>query len=447
MAPIRFLPPGFQGVRRHETTATKPHHLVDRAGELGGRVGRGSRRASPRRPGCEEPGEGQLAHRRRRQPAHGVAEERDPHLDRQRQEHEAAVEASVRQPAPPDAQPLPAPHRHRRDDRAGAEGNSRRGRRLRQHLRRRRRDRHAALVAEVRQHVRRTAGRPRRRRAVPRRIDRDARHRPDRHGGQVPRLCGVVGRTAAHARRGNRYRRRAARAISPAQRKALRAEPLEGRHLHDDGAGLRRESERVLRLRPGDEEGRSVLARQRRPVAAHRSVDWQGRNGLRGIGRRRLLSRASDLRPVDHRREAEPADQGARVEGLVYAVERLLAAQARSRHERHRAGLRLQGQGVPGPVEQGVPPVAARHERARRRGSSHAGLSHAAHLQRGRQLRRHRYVGRARDVGGDERHALDSRAVLGPEALAVHRADRVRRRRPRRGRRLQDGRQGRQRWC
>ena len=161
----------------------------------------------------------------------------------------------------------------------------------------------------------------------------------------------------------------------------------------------------------------------------YRPVDWQGRHGLRGFRRRRLLSRTPDLRAVDHRREAEPADQGARVEGLVYAHERLLAAQARPRHERHRTRLRLQGKGVPGPVEQGVPPVAARHERARRRGSSHAGLSHAAHLQRGRQLRRHRHVGRAGDVGGGERHALDSRAVLGPEALAVHRADRIRRRR------------------
>ena len=155
------------------------------------------------------------------------------------------------------------------------------------------------------------------------------------------------------------------------------------------------------------QEGRSVPARQRRDLAPHRSVDWQGRNGLRRVRRRRLLSRAPDLRPVDHRREAEPADQGARVEGLVHADERVLAAQARPRHERDRAGLRLQGQGVPGPVEQGVPSLAARHERARRRRSPHAGLSHAAHLQRGRQLRRRRHVGRARDLGRGERHALD----------------------------------------
>ena len=91
---------------------------------------------------------------------------------------------------------------------------------------------------------------------------------PDRHGGPLHRLRGVVGRTAAHARRGDRNRCRAAGAISSAERQALRAEPLEGRPLYDDGAGLRRQSQRVLRLRPGDEEGRSVPARQRRPVAA-----------------------------------------------------------------------------------------------------------------------------------------------------------------------------------
>ena len=120
-----------------------------------------------------------------------------------------------------------------------------------------------------------------------------------------------------------------------------------------------------------------------------------------------------DLRAGDHRREAEPADQGARAEGLVYALERLLAAQARPRHAGHRTDLRLQGQGVHGPVEQGVPPVAARHERARRRGSSHARLSHAAHLQRGRRLRRSRHVGRAGDVGGGQRDALGARCRSG----------------------------------
>ena len=145
------------------------------------------------------------------------------------------------------------------------------------------------------------------------------------------------------------------------------------------------------------------------PAAAasgHARVRSIGKDGtrLRRIGRRRLLPRAADLRPVDHRREAEPADEGARVEGLVHADERILAAQARPRHERHRSGLRLQGQGVPGPVEQGMPSVAARHERARRGGSPHAGLSHAAHLQRRRQFCRRRARG-ARSRPGKSRTA------------------------------------------
>ncbi len=53
-----------------------------------------------------------------------------------------------------------------------------------------------------------------------------------------------------------------------------------------------------------------------------------------------------------------------------------------------------------------------------------------------------RRVGRARDVGGVERHALDPRALLGPEALGIHRADRARAGRAGSGRRLQAGREG-----
>ncbi len=116
--------------------------------------------------------------------------------------------------------------------------------------------------------------------------------------------------------------------------------------------------------------------------------------------------------------------------------ERLLDAQARPRHERDRAHLRLQGQGIPRAVEQGMPAVAARHRHARRRGPSHAGLPHAAHLQRRSQLHDGR-LGRARDVGGLGGHALGADAVLGPEASAVQGADRARPGRARRGRGVQ----------
>ena len=79
---------------------------------------------------------------------------------------------------------------------------------------------------------------------------------------------------------------------------------------------------------------------------------------------------------------------------------------------------------------------------ARRRGPSHAGLPHAARLQRGSAVRRRRRLGRARDVGGTERHALGADAVLGAEAFGVQGADRARRGRARRDRRVQARREG-----
>ena len=81
--------------------------------------------------------------------------------------------------------------------------------------------------------------------------------------------------------------------------------------------------------------------------------------------------------------------------------------------------------------------MAARHRRARRRGSPHAGLPHAARLQRGRQLRGDGHVGRAGVVGRQGRHALRADAVLGPQALAVQGAARIWRGDARRGRRVQ----------
>ena len=71
---------------------------------------------------------------------------------------------------------------------------------------------------------------------------------------------------------------RARRAVPAAERQAVRPEPVQQRALHDDRAGLRRQSESVLRLRPGDEEGRQLQPGQRRPVAAARPVDRQGRH-------------------------------------------------------------------------------------------------------------------------------------------------------------------------
>ena len=79
-------------------------------------------------------------------------------------------------------------------------------------------------------------------------------------------------------------RSRRAEPFLPAQRQALFAEHLQQRALHDDGARLRRYAQPVLRIRPGDEESRQLQSRQRRAVAASRTVDRQGRPVYAGSG-------------------------------------------------------------------------------------------------------------------------------------------------------------------
>ena len=193
-----------------------------------------------------------------------------------------AVEAAARQPAAPDAQPLSAAHRQRRDDRRRAEGDRGRRRRLRQHLRHRRRHGHAAL--EAASSTARSSSRPAARAGVlcPGGLTATPVIAPTDAAGQVHRLRDLVGRPAAHARRRDRRGRRAARAVPAAQRQAVRAEPPRQRDLHDDRAGLRRQSQRVLRLRPRDEESRQY---NRAAAACGRApaVDRQGRHGLRRV--------------------------------------------------------------------------------------------------------------------------------------------------------------------
>ena len=249
-------------------------------------------------------GQGQLADRRRRSAEERLAAQRDAHHQGERQEHEARLEAAARQPAAPDAQPLSAAHRQRRDDRRRAEGDRDRRGDLRQPLRHRRRQGHAALEAQVRQHVRRTDRRPRARRAVSGRLDGNSGDRPGRRRRQVHRLRHLVGRPAAQAGRRHGRRDRARGTVPAAQRQAVRAEPARQRALHDHRPGLRRQSERVLFLRSRDQEGRPVPARQRRHVAALGRDARQGRHALRRVWRRRLLPRAADLRAEHHRRRS-----------------------------------------------------------------------------------------------------------------------------------------------
>ena len=191
--------------------------------------------------------------------------------------------------------------------------------------------------------------------------------------GQVHGLRDLVGRPAAPARCRDRGRDGARRAVPAAQRQAVRAELPRQRPVHDDRAGLRWQPEPVLLVRPGDEEGRQLQSGQRRTLAATRAVHREGRPRVRRQRRRRLLPRSTDLRPGDHRGQTEPGNQGDGDAGLVRAGQRVLAAQARPRHQRDRAGLRVQGPRVHRAVEQGMPHLAARHQRARRRGPSHAG--------------------------------------------------------------------------
>ena len=208
-----------------------------------------------------EPAEGQLAHRRVRQGAHVVAAQRDAARPGHRGAHEAAVESAAGQPAAPDAQPLSGAHRQRRRDRA-------------------RTPRSSAIVAGVSDNIYgidvetgtqiwkrqfdstfKDDGSTRCVRAVPRRADRDADHRARGDAGEVHGLRDLVGRPAANARRRHGRGDVARRAVPAGQRQAVRPELLRQRPLHDDRAGLRRQPEPVLLVRPGDEEGRAASIR------------------------------------------------------------------------------------------------------------------------------------------------------------------------------------------
>ena len=220
----------------------------------------------------------------------------------------------------------------------------------------------AALVAQVRQHVRRAAGRPRRRRAVSRRIDGDAGHRADRHARAS---------TSSTRSRGTAG---CARSTSATGTDVAPPEPFLPPNGKPYALNLWKNVIYTTTAQgcggnPNAFYGYDLATKKVGQYLPGSGGMWPrsgpsiGKDGTvyAGSGDGDYYPGTPDLRPVDHRREAEPADQGARVEGLVYADQRVLAAQARSRHERHRADLRLQGQGVPGAVEQGVPAVAARH--------------------------------------------------------------------------------------
>ena len=248
--------------------------------------------------------------------------------------------------------------------------------------------------------------------------------RADGHARQVQGLRDFLGWPAAPARRRHRERTLApAELFLPVERQAVRAQPRRTtsstRPPRRDAAAIRTSST-------------PTISRRRRSAASTREAAGCGRGSGPSIGKDGTVYAGSgdgDYYPEQQiygqaiiAREAEPGHESARAEGLVRAVQRLLAPEARPRHERDRARVRLQGQGIHRSVEQGVPDLAARYERARRRGSSHAGLPDAARVQRRSPVRGGRRLGRARDLGGPVRRALGLHAVLGAEALASSRA-------------------------
>ena len=109
--------------------------------------------------------------------------------------------------------------------------------------------------------------------------------------GKYTDLRGRVGRAAAPDQRGRRFRRRPAREVPAAQRQALRAERRQRRHLHGDGAGLRRRSERALLVRPGDPQGEHVHPGRRRHVGPARRGGIARRRRVHGDRRRECSAR------------------------------------------------------------------------------------------------------------------------------------------------------------
>ena len=206
------------------------------------------RRGRPRRPAHRATRKADWLDRRRRSAAHRLAAQRDDPDEGQRQGHEAPVEGADRQPAAADAQPVSAAHRRQRRDPVGRQGDRHPRRRVRQRVWHRRRDRAQIWKRKFDSTFQEQPRRPRRRRAVPRRPDGHAGARRA-HAGQVRRLRGLVGRPPAHARRRDRRGDRAAATLRAAQRQALRAEPGERCDLHVHRAGLRRQSEQLLRVR------------------------------------------------------------------------------------------------------------------------------------------------------------------------------------------------------
>ena len=215
----------------------------------------------------------------------------------------------------------------------------------------------------------------------------------------------------------------------PAQRQAVRPEPA----TRTSSTRRRRRAAAAIRT-----SSTASTWRRRRSAASIPAAAGCGRASVRRSARTAASTPAAatattipeqrGLRPVDRRGEAESRDQGARDERLVHAVERDLAPQARSRHERDRPGLRLQGQGVHGRTR----------ARSAASGCSTRARSAARTIARRSIARRSSATRKCTSPRpgpwsslttweDDRRHALGAHAVLGAEAPEVHGAHRARR--------------------
>ena len=288
----------------------------------------------------------------------------------QRPEHEAAVEGEAREHAARDAQPVRAAHRREGD-----------------HARRARaRSASSPASATI---CSASTSRPASRSGTGSSTATPTRRRRSNNalcpGGQtaVPTMAQVVarqvhgvrrvvGRPAAAGQRRRRPGRGAAREVHAGRRQAVRAQPAQRRHLHRERAGMRRPDQRVLLVRSGDAQSASAFipaggglwGRRGAAIVARRHRLYRHRRRPVRSGQPAVSATASSAVKLDANKQLQLADYFAR-------AERELAVAARPRRQHDAGALRLSRPEVPRRHEQGMPAVAARSRRARRRGSSH----------------------------------------------------------------------------
>ncbi len=239
----------------------------------------------------------------------------------------------------------------------------------------------AAVEAPLRHDVFPAPGRQLRH-AVPGRPAGDAGDRSGQNTGQLHHLRGRMGRPPASARRRDRQSGRAVGAVHAAERQAVRLNLWNNVVYTTSAQGCGGNPNYVYAF---------DLATRRTATFDPGSGGMWGRSGP-SIGKDGTVytgtgdgSYNPELRSYGTAvigGEAGPENRRAEAEGLLRSAERRIPAEARPRSAGDRAGVRTRGPRVARAGEQGMPHVAARHERAGRRGSFDGRASVAAHLQR-----------------------------------------------------------------